>query len=157
MFKKIICGLVLISSLSFSLEINFTKEDTGAIRKLKVYKNPIWVAQITTTDKQKLLFSSPKSMFEFYFVPFNFPDYKIESSDDIVEILVTDYKTSKIINARSAYYVYGSNKTSPAGDDLPAFEKEEDAKSFSLIHKGRRIMRFSKVPYGLIKLLNGDI
>lgn len=157
MFKKIIGALLVISTLSLALEINFTKEDLGAIRKLKVYKNPIWVSQIKTSDKQKLLFISPKSMFEFYFVPHKFPEYKITSSDDMEEILVSDFKTSEIIKARSAYYVYGSNEISPAGDDLVAFALENDAKEFSSLHNGKRIFRFSKVSYGLIKLLNGDI
>lgn len=157
MFKKVLCLLLLISSVSFSLEIDFKKEDLSVIRKLQVYKNPIWVAQIKTVNNQKLLFSSPKSMLEFYFAPKKFPSYKVNSSDDIEEILLTDYKSSKIIKARSAYYVYGSNVTSPSGDDLVSFSTQADAKEFAKVHNGKRIFRFSKIPYALIKLLNGDI
>jgi len=49
------------------------------------------------------------------------------------------------------------NVTSPAGDDLVAFESEEEAKKFAAKHKGKRILKFDEVPDALIRLLNGRI
>lgn len=157
MFKKSILGLLLISTLGFSAQITYSKEDVGVVRKLNISKYPTWVAQATTAKGEKLLFSSTKSMFEFYFAPDIYEEYNVATSDDLTEILVTDYNTLKAINARSAYYVYGSTKTSPSGDDLVAFSKEADAKYFASKNNGKRVFRFSKVSFALIKLLNGDM
>lgn len=157
MFKKLILLVVLLSTVSFANEIIYKKDDLSAVRKLKVYQYPKWIAQITTIANKKALFVSPKSMFEFYFNPLKFKEYGATNKDDITKILVTDYKTLEIINGRSAYYVYGSNKISLAGDDLAAFKNEADAKEFAKNNNGKRVMRFSKVSHGLIKLLNGDI
>lgn len=157
MFKKSILGLLLISTLGFSSQITYSKEDVGVVRKINLAKNPIWVAQITTNKGKKALFCSPKSMFEFYYRPQLFKKYEAMSSDDLDEILVTDYKSLKTINGRNAYYVYGSSKTSPSGDDLVVFEKEQDAKDFASKYNGKRVFRFSKVSFALIELLNGGI
>lgn len=156
MLKKFILIAVLVT-FGFSLEINYTKEDVCLIRKVKIYKNPLWVAKIKTSSGKVALFCSPKSMFEFYFKPYKFEEYGAETADDIDEIIVTDYLTLKPINARSAYFVYGSNKTSPAGDDLVAFEKKVDAQIYANKYNGKRVLRFSKISQALIDLLNGSI
>lgn len=157
MFKKIILVSVLFISFLSSNEISYEKNDLSTVRKIKVYKYPKWISQITTITGKKALFCSPKSMFEFYFNPLKYKEYGASSNDDITKILVTDYQSLEIIDARSAFFVYGSNKISPAGDDLVAFKKEFDAKNYASIHNGKRVMRFSKVSEGLIQLLNGDI
>lgn len=156
MFKKIMFSLVVISTFSFASQINFTKDDVGYIRKIKLYKNPSWIAQIKTSSGKIAKFCSPKSMIEFYYTIEKFKEFNAKSSDDIDEILVTDYKTHEIVNGRNAYYVYGSNKTSPAGDDLVVFVNEKDAKIYAKNNNGKRIFRFSKIPFALINLLNGD-
>ncbi|PLY09500.1 MAG: hypothetical protein C0626_11050 [Arcobacter sp.] len=157
MLKRSIFGLLIISTLGFSSQIIYSKDDLGVVRKINIAKNPTWVAQITTNKGKKALFCSPKSMFEFYHRPQLFEEYEAMSSDDLDEILVTDYNSLKPINGRNAYYVYGSSKTSPSGDDLVVFEKEMDAKNFASKYNGKRIFRFSKVSFALIELLNGDI
>lgn len=157
MLKKLVLLVVLLITSSFANEIIYKKDDLSVVRNLKVYKYPKWIAEITTISSKKALFSSPKSMFEFYFNPLKYKEYGAKNKDDIIKILVTDYKTLDIINARSAYFVYGSNKISPSGDDLVAFKNEADAKYFANNNNGKRVMRFSKVSNGLIKLLNGDI
>lgn len=159
--KKSINKLILLplffATFLFAEPINVTKEELGLIRNLKVYKYPRWIAQITTSHNKKLYFSSSKSMFEFYFVYKKWPEFKINTVDDMKEILVTDYKTYDAINARQAYYVYGSNITSIAGDDLVSFKNEYDAIEYSKNHNGQRIFRFSQVKHQLINLLNGSI
>ena len=137
--------------------IKVTKDELGIIRNLKVYKYPRWISQITTSQNKKLYFSSSKSMFEFYFLFKKWPEFNVKTIDDMTEILVTDFKTHDAINARSAYYVYGSNITSIAGDDLIPFKNEHDAKQYAKDHNGKRIFRFSTVKHQLIDLLNGSI
>ena len=155
--KKIILGLVLVSSLLFSYEMNYNKETSCLVRHLKVYKNPAWVAKIELQNGKEMFFSSPKSMFEFYFRPGKWYDIGVKSEKDFKYLYVTDFKTLKPVKAKGAFYIYGSNETSPAGDDLVAFDSYADAEEFSKVHNGKRIMGFRDVSDALIRLINGRI
>ncbi len=155
--KKVIVLALLSLGLLYAEPINTTKEDYGLIRNLKVYEYPQWVVQITTSENKSIYFSSPKSMFEFYYLFKKWPEFNLKSVDDMVDIKVTDYKTYDAIDARRAYYVYGSNITSISGDDLIPFKNEYDAKEYLKNHNGKRIFRFSQVKHQLIQLLNGSI
>jgi nitrous oxide reductase accessory protein NosL len=157
LIKSLLLLPLFLASFLIAEPIKVTKNDRGIIRSLKVYKYPRWIAQITTSQDKKLYFSSAKSMFEFYFLYKRWPEFNVKTVDDMAEIFVTDFKTYDAINARRAYYVYGSNITSIAGDDLISFKNEYDAKEYSKEHNGKRIFRFSQVKHQLIELLNGSI
>jgi len=137
--------------------LTYDKNTTCLVRHLKVYKAPKWVAKIKVRNGKTVYFSSPKSMFEFYFRPGKWYEIGVKSERDFSEIVVTDYATGKPINAETAYYVYGSNVTSPGGDDLVAFGTKEEAEKFSKAHRGQRVMPFDKVSDALIRLINGRI
>jgi len=155
---KLVVGLLLLSTLAFSHEIKYDKNAVGAVRHLKLYKYPSWVAEIELTDGKKVLFSSPKGMFEFYLHPAGwYSTYHIKSEHDFKKLYVTDFQTLKVINAKGAFYVYGTDEISPAGDDLVAFDSYKSAEKFSKKHHGARIFGFKEVTYGLIKFLNGAI
>jgi len=155
--NKIILALVLASSLLFSYEMNYDKETSCIVRHIKVYKDPSWVAKIELQNGKKIFFSSPKSMFEFYFRPGKWFDIGVKSEKDFKDILVTDFKTLKPVKAKGAFYIYGTNVTSPAGDDLVAFDSYADAEEFSKKHNGKRILGFRDVSDALIRLINGRI
>ena len=155
--KKIILGLVLVSSLLFSYEMDFDKESSCIVRHMKVYKDPKWVSKIELQNGKKLYFSSPKSMFEFYFRPGKWFDIGVKSEKDFKDIIITDFKTLKPVNAKTSFYIYGSNVTSPAGDDLVAFDSYRAAQEFSKAHNGKRILKFREVSDALIRLINGRI
>ena len=155
--KKIVLGIILASSLLFSYTMDFNKNTTGLVRHLKVYKNPQWVAKIELQNGKKIFFSSPKSMFEFYFRPGKWFDIGVKSEKDFKDIVVTDFKTLKPINAKGAFYIYGANVTSPAGDDLIPFDSYAAAEEFSKKHRGQRILSFKEVSDALIRLINGRI
>ncbi len=138
--------------------LNYDKNTTCLVRQILVYKDPKWVAKIRTRSGKTVYFSSPKSMFEFYFRPGKWYDVGVRSERDFAEIVVTDFNTAEPINAEEAFYVYGAGAiTSPAGDDLPAFKNRKDAEEFSKKYRGKRIMPFEKISNALIKLLNGRI
>ena len=65
--------------------------------------------------------------------------------------------SKKIIDAKKAFFVYGSRKISPSGDDLVAFQSREDAFNYSQDNNGKRIFSFDEVKNSLIRLLNGRI
>jgi nitrous oxide reductase accessory protein NosL len=159
--KKIILGVLFFISCLFANEIkfdmNFTKDTSCEIRKIKLYQNPIWASKIEFKNGKNAFFCSPKSMFEFYFNEEKWKIFEIESQSDFTNILITDYKTSKIVDAKKAFFVYGSSKISPAGDDLVAFESKEDASNYLQNNNGKRIFSFSEVKNSLIRLLNGRI
>ena len=153
---KLLLSLLLFSSLAFSHEIKYDKDTVGAVRHLKLYKYPSCVAEIELSDGKKVLFSSPKGMFEFYLHPAGwYSQYHIKSEHGFKTLYVTDFKTSKVINAKGAFFVYGSDEISPAGDDLVPFDSYKAAEEFSKKHHGARIFGFRDVSYGLIKFLNG--
>ena len=154
---KIITALLLLSTLVFSSQMNFDKETRCLVRHLPVYKYPVWVAKVELSNGKEIYFSSPKSMFEFYFRPGKWYELGVKSEDDFKEILVTDFKTHKPVKAKGAFYVYGSNVTSPAGDDLVAFDSYAEAEAFAKKHNGKRVLGFREVNDALIRLLNGRI
>jgi len=166
--NKIFIGLLFGSSLLLAsnntmldmeqkLTINYDKNSTGFIRHLKLYQYPSWVSKIKLSSGKELLFSSPKSMFELYFRPGRWYDLNIKKESDFLQLIVTDFNTLKPIDAKGAFYVYGSKMIAPSGDDLPAFSSYNEAKKFMKKYNGSRVLSFDRVNYGLIKLLNGSI
>jgi len=154
--KKILLVVVILSSLLWSETFHVSKEELCLIRKVKVYKEPAWIASIKVRSGKVIYFSSPKSMYEFYFQPGKWPEYNVKADDDMI-IHVTDYTTLEKIPARKSFYVYGTNQHSPGGDDLVALKTKEAAEKFSKTHNGKRVFAFDKVPNALINLLNGSL
>jgi nitrous oxide reductase accessory protein NosL len=146
-----------LKPLEKAYSLDYDKNTTCLVRQFKVYKEPKWVGKIETRSGKTVYFSSPKSLFEFYHRPGKWFDVGVKSERDFSKIVVTDYETLKPIDAKKAFYVYGSRAISPAGDDLPAFEKRESAEAFSKKYSGKRIFTFEKVSDALIRLLNGRI
>ena len=155
--NKIIISVLIMSSLLFSYEMNYDKNTTGLIRQLKIYKNPKWIAKVELKNGKNVFFSSPKSMFEFYFKPRNWYELGVRHEGDFENLIVTDYATMKLVNAKGAFFVYGTNAVSPAGDDLVAFDSYKSATEFSAKHRGQRIFGFRDVSLALINLLNGKL
>jgi len=137
--------------------ISYDKNSTGLVRHLQLSTDPKWVAKIETRGGKTVYFSSPKSMFEFYFRPGKWFDIGVKSERDFSQIVVTDYITGKAIDGESAYYIYGSRAISPSGDDLVAIGDEREAKEFSQKYNGKRVLKFDEVSDALIRLLNGSI
>ena len=155
--KVILSLFILFGASVFAGEMNFTKETRGLVRHLPVYKYPRWVAKVELANGKEAYFCSPKSLFEFYWRPAKWYDLGVRSEADFKKLLVTDYASAKPVDARGAFFVYGSNVTSPAGDDLVAFKLYSDAQRFAKEHNGKRVLSFSQVNYALINLLNGRI
>ena len=165
---KIFMTVFLFVSLSSAVSIlppkaptnykmNYTKDTICLVRHFKVYKDPKWVAKIELRNGKEIFFSSPKSMFEFYHRPGKWYFVGVKNEKDFKDIIVTDYNSMKLLNAKEAYFVYGSRAISPAGDDLPAFATKKEAKEFSDQYGGKRIMKFDQISPALINLLNGKI
>ena len=150
--------LVLATGLLTAAPIEVSKGEHCTVRQhIKVYEAPAWIAKIETKTGKTAYFCSPKSMFEYYFEPQKRKDLGALTSEEVGVITVTDFNTLDAIDGRKAYYVYGSNKISPAGDDLAPFATREDAEAYSKANRGMRIFKFDEVKNSLIRLLNGRI
>lgn len=155
--KKILVLLFLGIVTLFAKRLDYDENSTCLVRHVKIAEHTKWACEVILKDNQKFFFSSPKSMLEFYLHPGRWADIGIKSEDDFKEIYATDYKTQNAIDAKKAFFVYGSNVISIAGDDLVVFEKEADAKEFASKHNGKRVLPFNQVKLPLINLLNGKI
>ena len=147
----------LLVNAPTNYKMNFTKDTRCLVRNLKVYKNPKWVSKIELKNGKEIFFSSPKSMFEFYHRPGKWYDVGVKSEKDFKNIIVTDFLTMKLINAKTAYYIYGSRATSPAGDDMVVIETKQNAEAFAKQYSGKRVFSFTEVSDPLIRLINERI
>ena len=139
---KLLLSIIIFVSISFASEVtpfeaqnnyimDYSKTTKCLVRNIFIYKEPRWAVKITLKSGKKIFFSSPKSMFEFYHRPGRWFDIGVKSEDDFKDIIITDYQTMKLVDAKKAFYIYGSRVTSIAGDDLVAIENENDAKEFA--------------------------
>ncbi len=155
--KTILLAILLLVSLLHAEKIHVDKDTRCLIRQIPVAKHPKWIAKVVTVQHKSVYFSSPKSMFEYIFAAARWPELGALNRNDMTSIEVTDYQSGDAIDAKTAYYVYGSNVTSPGGDDLVAFKSATDAKAFMTQHHGARVLRFSDISIALINLINGRI
>lgn len=108
-----------------------------------VAKYPHWVATIVYKDGHAHHFDGAKDMFKFWFDP---PKYAAgHSRAMIARISVTDYYNLQPVDAKTAFYVIGSDVLGPMGHEFVPLATQADAEDFMKEHKGKRILRFDQV------------
>lgn len=123
-------------------KLTVTKEDKCPVCGMLLYKYPRWVSRIEYNDNN-ISFDGIKDMMKYYF----------EHPNNIKNMLVQEYYTQKVIDAKKASYVIGSDVYGPMGNELIAFKDEESAKRFYLDHKGKKILKFDEIkPEAMYKL-----
>jgi nitrous oxide reductase accessory protein NosL len=74
----------------------------------------------------------------------------------MVAVRVTDYYNLQLVDAKTAFYVIGSDVLGPMGHELVPLATRADAEDFMKEHKGRRILGFAEVTRDLpLKLDDG--
>lgn len=117
-----------------------------------VAKFPDWVASTSYRNGPVLYFDGPKDMFSHYFdAPRYTPGVR---QADISSMMVKEYYSLKMIDARSAFFVVGSDVFGPMGKELIPFASRKDADAFMADHKGKRVLRFNEITRELVKSLN---
>jgi len=156
--KRFIIALLiglLISSLAVSAEktpLKPSKKDKCPVCGMFVYKYPDWVGEIIFRDGSIAFFDGAKDLFKYYF---SLKKYNPEKTiKDIAAIYVTEYYDMKIIDAKTAFFVSGSDIYGPMGRELIPFVSKSDAEAFKKDHKGKRILRFEDIKPGIIKKLD---
>ena len=129
-----------------------SKKDKCPVCGMFVYKYPDWVGKIIFKDGSIAFFDGAKDLFKYYN---NLNKYNPEKTmKDIEAIYVTEYYDMKIIDAKNAFFVIGSDVYGPMGRELIPFVNKSDAEAFKTDHKGKRILKFEDVHPGIIKKLD---
>jgi nitrous oxide reductase accessory protein NosL len=155
--KRIIPAVVLFCLLSAVTARAADKVTVPSTAKcpvcgMFVAKYPDWSATARFKDGTTSYYDGPKDMFSHYF---DIPRYTPgKRQSDIVALSVKEYYLLATIDARTAFFVIGSDVSGPMGSELIPFNTEKEAASFKLDHKGKRILRFNEITQQTIKSLN---
>jgi len=148
--KKI---FLILSLFVLGLQAN----NLDPVYMIDISKYPKFNAKIVLKDNKEVMFCCPKSMFSFYFRPFEYIEYNIKEESDFKKLLVKDYLSGDWIDAKKAYYVFGSRVNGPKGDDLIPLKSKDHINIFMLKYGGSKILMFPDIKkrgYGLIKYLD---
>jgi copper chaperone NosL len=97
-------------------------------------------------------FDGAKDMFKFVLdLPHRAPGRGV---DAIAAVVVTEFYDLARIDARSAWYVIGSDVLGPMGHELVPLKSGGDAEEFARDHRGRRTVRFDQVTLHLVEELD---
>lgn len=142
--------ILLVIMVSFAAAATTpTHKDKCPVCGMFVSKYPNWTTTITFKDNSSLFFDGAKDLFTYYHAIKKYTPNKKQS--DIAAITVIDYYTLKQIDARSAYFVIGSDVYGPMGHELIPFAKETEAKGFLKDHKGKKVLRLNEISSEVVK------
>lgn len=146
--------LILSVNLSYADEpkIEIKKDDRCPVCGMFVYKYPKWVAQIIFQDGAYYFYDGAKDMFKHYLNPTKYTAGKTAAT--IKNIYVTDYYDVELIDAKTAFYVLGSDVLGPMGHELLPFKDKESAQEFLEDHKGKSIVTFKEVTPAIVESLD---
>jgi nitrous oxide reductase accessory protein NosL len=117
-----------------------------------VTKYPEWVATVLFTDGTVHHFDGAKDLFKYVLDLARYaPGTHVEA---IETAAVTEYYELRPIDARTAWYVAGSDVLGPMGHELVPLATEADAQAFLADHGGTRILRFDEVDVELLRDLD---
>ena len=128
-----------------------TAKDKCPVCGMFVKGYPDWLAAITFSDGTTVFFDGAKDLFRFYLDPGHFLPSK--TKNDMRSFFVTDYYGITAIDAKTAWYVVGSDVYGPMGRELIPFSTEAAAREFLTDHHGTRVLRFSEVTPGILRSL----
>ncbi|MDD3482161.1 nitrous oxide reductase accessory protein NosL [Azovibrio restrictus] len=114
-----------------------------------VSKYPNWVATVLYKDGHAHHFDGAKDMFKYLH---NLPKYAPgHRPEDMARIAVTDFYDLGKVDARTAWFVIGSDVLGPMGHEFVPLASREDAADFMKEHKGLRTLRFDEVTPALVE------
>ena len=125
------------------------KVDKCPVCGMFVAKYPDFLARITFADGSRLFFDGAKDLFRYHFDIQRFSPGKNKA--DIAAIQVTDYYSLTPIDARTAWFVVGSDIFGPMGREFIPFHDEAEAAEFLRDHAGKQQLRFEQVTPELVR------
>jgi len=151
--KWLLCLVSLVIFFSYeSIASQKTPEpnprDTCLVCGMFVAHYPNWISTVLYNDGKSHHFDGPRDLFTYLL------DMKKwaqgHDMQSIQSIAVKDYYSLKQIDARSAYYVIGSDVFGPMGHELVPFISREHAETFMQDHQGKKIYRFNDINQKII-------
>lgn len=150
-----VCALLILAPLLAFGETNQPAKpketDKCPVCGMFVSKYPDWIAQVVFKDGSSAFLDGPKDMFTYYLNVKKYSPSRGES--DMVSMYVTEYYSLKVIDARKAFYVAGSDVYGPMGKELIPFGVRTDAEEFLRDHGGRNILTFDQVTADVLRSL----
>jgi copper chaperone NosL len=111
-----------------------------------------WLSVVTFADGQEVFFDGPKDLFRYIF---DLQTYQAERTlAEIQQVRVTEYYSTRLMDAKEVFFVTGSDVLGPMGAELvPVFGKG-NAEAFLKDHAGKAVMQFDGKE--LNKVVSGD-
>jgi nitrous oxide reductase accessory protein NosL len=143
--------LTMVGASGIAAETSPPKAPTKPSEKEKcpvcgmfVYKYPDWISATLMSNGEIFYYDGAKDMFRHIKEHGN-------GKVQIISAWVTEYYALRMIDAKGAFYVLGSDIYGPMGHELIPFVTKEDAEEFMADHKGKRILRYHEVDTQLLK------
>lgn len=155
----LLAGLMLIGVTPYVLSAQTIgkpgPKDTCPVCGMFVSLYPDWTAAVASEDGTTFFFDGSKDMFKFILNPAKWAPH-IENKP-LVVFQVTDYYTLEAMDARTAFYVIGSEVTGPMGHEMIPLRTRDDALEFMADHKGIKLIRFDEVTPAVLEGLDAGI
>ena len=126
--------------------------DLCAVCGTAVTAYPAWVVQVAFEDGSSAFFDSPRDAFEYLLSRSRYLPEK--SQTKIGAVFVTDYLDGRRVDARTAFYVNGSEVHGPTGRQLVPVASLESAESLLGDSPGARIIRYEEITTAVLRTLN---
>lgn len=145
------CITLLANALQFEglsyEDLKISPTQLCPVKQVALPKNKDFIGVIAYKDNSYDVMSSAKYTFKQM--------YHVQKSKkkEIANVWVLDYKTKKLIDSQTAYYVFGSTLMSVGGDDVIPFASQKDAQEFMQVHKGKQIYRVERMSEKFIDFL----
>jgi copper chaperone NosL len=108
---------------------------------MKAGSGALGYGAVVFKDGKVVGFDGPGDMFRYFLDP---AKYKFDPAH-ITHLYVTEYGSPKLLDAKTAFFVVGSDFTGPMGPDAAPFATKEAAEKFKTEHQGRAVVAFSEI------------
>jgi len=134
--------------LSLLLPLNLYAADAGQVGEgercpvcgmfVAPYHN--WLSVVTLADGELIYFDGPKDLFRFVF---DVATYRPgQTVADISRVQVTEYYSTRLMDAQEVFFVSGSDVMGPMGAELVPVAGKGNAEAFLKDHGGQAVMQF---------------
>lgn len=113
------------------------------------HKHPKWAAGIIFQDGSTYVHCSPKCMLHNLH---NISKYQpAQTRDTVKQVWVTEYYSTKPMDAKEALFVTGANVTGPMGLDIVPVKGLEAAENLMRDYKGKQIVPLDRITDDMIE------
>ncbi|NPA28100.1 MAG: hypothetical protein GXN91_03525 [Epsilonproteobacteria bacterium] len=150
--------LVFLISLAFGEDIKKFEVNSSNFKLDMVYNLPLnkyqkFLAKAVLENGDEVEFVSVKSMLQVYFNQDYFLKKRLLKSK-IKKMFVKDYLDGSLVDAKEAFYVFGSRLVGPHGDDLIPLKNKTNLELFKIKYGGTKVLKFDEIKPALIKYLD---